>query len=204
MSAEIRRQPIQKRSLARRERILAATQQLLRRKGVEELKMSEVAEVAQIQIGSLYQYYSNKGALLTDLSQLYFNNAREQLEAALAKVQRREEVWTGLEKVFEQYVRQHRQDRAWAEVIRGISADRELQRLNFEDSLRNADLLYKHLVKKKWSKGSLKLRDFCRLALHLPSEVIQLSSYLGQKEGSRLESLYKDLFRRELRTLLLD
>ena len=50
----------QQRSRERLERILAAASELIAEKGSDQVKMSELAELAGISIGSLYQYFPTR------------------------------------------------------------------------------------------------------------------------------------------------
>jgi AcrR family transcriptional regulator len=59
-----RRRPKQARSRATREAIVEATAQILERRGSEGLNTNAVAERAGVSIGTLYQYFADKQALL--------------------------------------------------------------------------------------------------------------------------------------------
>lgn len=61
---EPRKSPVQARSAASVEAILKATVQVLVRVGKEKLTTTRVAERAGVSVGTLYQYFPNKGALL--------------------------------------------------------------------------------------------------------------------------------------------
>lgn len=59
-----RKQPRQARSAATLEAVFEACIQVLRAEGLERLTTTRVAERAGVSVGSLYQYYPNKEALL--------------------------------------------------------------------------------------------------------------------------------------------
>src|SRR5688572_25835761 len=82
----IRRQPAQQRSQERRERILAVASDLIADKGSEPLKMSEIAQLAGISIGSLYQYFPDKRAVVRTLAERFATENRRCVDAALAAV----------------------------------------------------------------------------------------------------------------------
>jgi AcrR family transcriptional regulator len=63
-----RKTPLQSRATATRDAILQAATQIITREGLAAFNTNRVAEVAGISVGSLYQYYPNKAALLTALS----------------------------------------------------------------------------------------------------------------------------------------
>jgi AcrR family transcriptional regulator len=62
-----RKRPRQERSRATVETVLAATARVLVRRGFDGLTTNEVAEAAGVSIGSLYQYFPNKAALVAAL-----------------------------------------------------------------------------------------------------------------------------------------
>jgi AcrR family transcriptional regulator len=61
---EARKAPVQTRSTATVEAIFEATIQVLLREGAERLTTTRVADRAGVSVGTLYQYYPNKQALL--------------------------------------------------------------------------------------------------------------------------------------------
>ncbi|MBW2189210.1 MAG: TetR family transcriptional regulator [Deltaproteobacteria bacterium] len=63
-----RRQPRQERSRDRVDRILEATAELLDEMPVDKITTAAIAETAQVPIGSVYQYFPNKLAVLAELT----------------------------------------------------------------------------------------------------------------------------------------
>lgn len=64
---EPRRKPTQRRSKVLVDAIIQACQQVLENEGVEQLTTNRIAEVAGVTIGSIYQYFPNKEAILANL-----------------------------------------------------------------------------------------------------------------------------------------
>jgi AcrR family transcriptional regulator len=69
--AAVRKQPQQPRAEVTYEAMLEATARVLDQSGVEGLTTNRVAEVAGVSIGSLYQYFPNKQALIAALLDRY-------------------------------------------------------------------------------------------------------------------------------------
>jgi AcrR family transcriptional regulator len=65
-----RRQPTQERGKERVRIILAAALELFKERGIEETTTNDIAERAQIPIGSLYRYYPNKDTIIVALTEL--------------------------------------------------------------------------------------------------------------------------------------
>ncbi|KJH69574.1 TetR/AcrR family transcriptional regulator [Aliterella atlantica] len=72
-SATPRKQPKQERSQATVEAILLATTHILTENGYDQLTTNRVAERAGVSIGSLYQYFPNKQALIFALAEHHAN-----------------------------------------------------------------------------------------------------------------------------------
>jgi AcrR family transcriptional regulator len=69
--SEPRKSPVQARSTASVDAILKATVQVLLRVGKEKLTTTRVAARAGVSVGTLYQYFPNKGALLRAAMKLH-------------------------------------------------------------------------------------------------------------------------------------
>jgi AcrR family transcriptional regulator len=79
-----RRQPGQARAQATVNAILEATVKVLDREGLDAATTSRIAEVAGVSVGSLYQYFPHRDAILTALQDREFARALGFLESALA------------------------------------------------------------------------------------------------------------------------
>src|SRR5689334_5487336 len=82
-----RRAPAQQRSRERQERILQAARELIAETGSDRVRMNEVAERAGISIGSLYQYFPDKQAIVRTLAEHYTAETYRCVEMALVGVQ---------------------------------------------------------------------------------------------------------------------
>lgn len=80
-----RKRPRQKRSQATVDAILEATAQVLVTDGYDKTSTNRVAERAGVSIGSLYQYFPNKEALVGELVDRYSNRVMQLILAELAE-----------------------------------------------------------------------------------------------------------------------
>ncbi len=81
---DLRKLPTQKRSLERYERMLASAAALLEEEGYDNLKTVTIAERAGVPVGSVYQFFPNKYAILTVLVERWLaadNDALAEVEA---------------------------------------------------------------------------------------------------------------------------
>lgn len=82
-SAKPRKQPQQDRSRITVEAILEATARILTEKGYSKTNTNQIAELAGVSIGSLYQYFPNKESLMAALIQQHEDEMVELFESKL-------------------------------------------------------------------------------------------------------------------------
>jgi AcrR family transcriptional regulator len=87
--SEPRKTPKQKRSQETVSRILDAAARLLDEQGYTATTTNHVAELAGVSIGSLYQYFPNKDALLVALAERHLTEAASDMEERLAELRER-------------------------------------------------------------------------------------------------------------------
>jgi len=104
---EPRKAPSQERSRAKVEQILQATHQLLESQGLEKLTTNAIAKQAGMSVGSLYQYFPNKQAVIFELYQRWLNSVREELleydHDSLPTVKTREDVALLARELLQEY-----------------------------------------------------------------------------------------------------
>lgn len=83
-----RKNPEQDRSRATVDAILSAAAHVLVKAGYEAFTTNRVAERAGVSIGSLYQYFPNKDALLCELMKRHLHDIEASLEFAMQDVER--------------------------------------------------------------------------------------------------------------------
>jgi AcrR family transcriptional regulator len=79
----LKKQPTQSRAQRTVERLVNTTGELVRAYGLEALTTNKVAEHANVNIATLYQYFPHKQALISALVQSYLNNLTHTLNDLL-------------------------------------------------------------------------------------------------------------------------
>jgi AcrR family transcriptional regulator len=79
--ARIRREPRQARSRARVAQILAAADAIVTQEGVEALTVRRIAERAGVPVGSLYQFFPDKGSVVDTMARAYIAELDAAIEA---------------------------------------------------------------------------------------------------------------------------
>ena len=85
-NAEPRKRPTQQRSREMVDRILEAAARIFAEQGYHGTTTNHVAEAAEVSVGSLYQYFPNKDALLVGLAEQHVAEAIEGLTAVAAQL----------------------------------------------------------------------------------------------------------------------
>jgi AcrR family transcriptional regulator len=86
MAARVRKQPQQARAQETVRAILEATVQILDSEGLDAATTTRIAEVAGVSIGSLYQYFSHRDAVLKALQEREFERTLAMMQRVLADV----------------------------------------------------------------------------------------------------------------------
>jgi len=181
-----RRTPVQKRSRDRVDAILAAARDLVVEHGSDALRMSEVAARAGIPIGSLYQYFPDKPAILRELSLQLMARVRETLAGGLEGISSKTEALERIDMILAQYYDLFLNEPDIRDVWAATQSDKELQRLDIEDSRENGRLIYeamKHLVQPRHRR---RLRAATFLHAHLVGAGVRLAISVHRAEGDRL------------------
>jgi len=142
-SLQPRRRPAQARSRERMERILEAARELVETRPAETVTAAAIARRAGLPIGSLYQYFPNRLAVLAELS-------RRSLEAidreALAVLEDgRHLPWRqAVERVVDAHLEAMQRSSPATRVLRALAPSREFSEIGDESNARFADALCAH------------------------------------------------------------
>jgi AcrR family transcriptional regulator len=132
---EQRKSPVQARSTASVEAILKATIQVLLKAGKERLTTTRVAARAGVSVGTLYQYFPNKSALLRAALQRHMDEVGLVLETVC-----REQAGASLEKMAAALVTgffaAKMKDAKASAALYSVSSDVDGARISHEMSLR--------------------------------------------------------------------
>lgn len=202
MTANIRRQPTQERAKARVERILAAASELIAETGSDTVRMTEVAARAGIPIGSLYQYFPDKAAILRLLALRFMERVREGLREGLAGIASGEAALDRIDAILDQYYATFLTEPVVRDIWSGTQSDKDLQEIDIEDSRANGRLVFdalKPLVKKR---DHARFEASCFLLMQLSGAAVRLAIAVDRREGDRLMTEYRRMVRSEMRSFV--
>ena len=200
----IRRQPTQARARERVERILTAATELIAETGSDAVRMTEVAERAGVPIGSLYQYFPDKPAILRTLAMRVMERVRDGLKQSLRDVQDSKDALSRVDATLAGYYELFLTEPVTRDIWSATQSDKTLQELDIEDSRQNAEIFssaLSHLVP-ELEHERLEAASF--LLMQLSGAAVRLAIAVGRKEGDRQIDEFRRIMRRELESLLED
>lgn len=194
----MRRAPSQKRSRERVERMLAAASALIAEKGSDALKMGEVADKAQVSIGSLYQYFPDKAAIIRTLAQRYNAKGRECIEAELAPVTDAVGFRRAFGDLIDIYYNLFLTEPVMRDIWSGTQADKELREVELADGRANGELLASVLRRLRPKADPDQLDRLAFLVMSLGDATMRLAISVSEAEGRALVERFKQMVLREL------
>lgn len=193
-----RREPTQKRSRERVERILAVSTELIGEQGSDALRMSDVAQKAGISIGSLYQYFPDKGAIVTALAERIHAESRACIADGLESVTTLQDFHEAFAELIKIYYGMFLSEPVMRDVWSGMQADRNLRAVELAQSRINGELLARVLKRLRPSADSEALGAKAFLVMQLGEATMRLAVSVPRAEGDLLVETYTRMALREL------
>jgi AcrR family transcriptional regulator len=190
-TAPLRRAPSQRRSRERVERLLAAASALIAARGSEAMRMSDVAAGAGVPIGSLYQYFPDKGAIIRTLAERYNARGHACIEAELATVRSAAGLRAALARLTDAYYALFLAEPVMRDIWSGTQADKALQAIDVADIRANAALLQTALERLRPRADRARLAISALLTMQLIAATVRLAISLERGEGDALIAAFK-------------
>lgn len=121
----LRRQPVQQRSAKRVEQMLDASAQLIDELGYEALTTTLIAKRAGVAVGSLYQFFPDKRAVVQALTQRNLERFIQQITERLESMDAGH-WWDVVDSILDIYLRMHREIPGFSKVHFGDVVDTQL------------------------------------------------------------------------------
>lgn len=191
------RQPQQARSRARVERMLEAADRILATEGFEALTIRRIATEAGVPVGSIYQFFPDKGAIVDHLARTYIADFEALMAGLVAEADDLVDTDVpGL--VLDAFVATYRAKPGYVAIWRGRHLSPELQQA--DDA--NNELLAGELARLLGRTTGRAVDDpelvlACRVAVHVGDALLQLAFRLDPNgdeavlaEAKRIQRLY--------------
>ncbi|SFP88129.1 DNA-binding transcriptional regulator, AcrR family [Amycolatopsis arida] len=121
----LRRQPVQQRSARRVERMLDASAELIEEMGYDALTTTLIAKRAGVAVGSLYQFFPDKRAVVQAMTQRNLEKFMAAVGERLATVDH-QHWWDVVDSLLDIYLRMHREVPGFSKVHFGDVVDMRL------------------------------------------------------------------------------
>jgi AcrR family transcriptional regulator len=162
------------------------------------MRMSEVAEMAGISIGSLYQYFPDKSAIIQTLARRYNAKSRKCIEAELSNVHDIDGFREAFARLIDIYYGIFLAEPVIRDIWSATQADKALAELEIEESRANAELVAATLIRVRPNADLEQLTASAFLIMYLGEATMRLAISVGRAEGDRLVERYKRMVLEEL------
>ena len=194
----VRREPTQKRSRERVERILSCASALIERSGSDAMRMSDVAEMAGISIGSLYQYFPDKGAIIRTLAERYNVLGRQCIAEGLQGVTDSEGLRRAFGELIDIYYAMFLAEPVMRDIWSGTQADKALRDIDLADSRINGAVLAAARARVEAGADRAELETSSFLIMQLGEATMRLAISVERREGDALGEHFKRMVLREM------
>lgn len=198
IAVPVRRAPQQQRSRERVERILNAAKGLIERSGSDAMKMGELAEHAAISIGSLYQYFPDKAAVIGALAERYNEEGRACIRDSLVGVGDAAGFRRAFGELIDIYYGLFLAEPVMRDIWSGTQADKSLHGIDLIDSHENGALVGAVLARIFPDIDSEELISRATLVMYLGNATMRLAISVDRQEGDAYVSNYKRMALAEL------
>ena len=124
-STPLRRRPVQQRSAARVERMLEACANLIEEVGYDGVTTTLIAERAGVAVGSLYQFFPDKRAVVQALTMRNLDQFMDMIANRIGSAQL-DHWWDAVDMVFDAYVSMYREVPGFTQIRFGDVVDLRL------------------------------------------------------------------------------
>ena len=186
-----RRSPAQQRSRERMERILLVATELIARQGSDTVKMNEIAKLAEISIGSLYQYFPDKRAIVRTLAERYAAHNLACVKDALDSVSDLDSLLKAFARLIDEYYQLFLAEPVMRDIWTGVQADKQLQALEQAESQASGALFTAALRRAHPRANAKRIATTAFLIWQLGESTMRLAIAHDSSEGAALVGAYK-------------
>ncbi len=180
------RQPRQKRAIERVQLILDTAVEMILEGDVNSLKMNELADRAGIPVGSVYQYFPSKSAVIKRLMEIQLEEAKVIARESYIQVTNKREFVEHLIDGVDTLYKAKRGDRLIQEIWAGSQADGLIRHLHDEDNRYHAALMFDTATRVMPNIPAEDMQVRCLLCSVLIDSVVRMAVNKEEEEGAAL------------------
>ena len=196
-------EPKQLRSRKRVDSVIANATTLIASKGLDGFTMQDVATKTAIPIGSLYQFFPDRNALIAKMFSNLLLETDAVIQDAFDRVESIDQLETETRGIVSKLHEIARSRKAYVEISQSTQALPSISHLEQENNLKNADLMFRTIV--RVSPSSLphqKVKTACLLISSLVSATIRIAVKLPKEDAVLLVKEFEEMSGAHFRTIL--
>lgn len=197
MDTRLRRPPKQQRSRGRVEEILAAAKKLIGEKGIDAVKMREIAALAGGPISSVYQYFPNKSAILAMLFEQWSEEMASRVTERLDAVDDVEGLMAAASDLLDYFHSRVAEDSTILDLLNAVQADKALTGLDLAGTRSQAQTFCRAGERFVPTERHEEFRRTTFLMFHLAFGAVRLAVW-EQADNSSILADFKAIIRRQL------
>lgn len=174
-------------------------------RGLDGLQMRELSKRAKVPIGTLYQFFDNRNAILAYLAARYLTWQDEEIISRFKQIDSVEGWLAAVEGaglIFYQY---NLQQPAIAEIWRAGSPSEAVREIDSASTERHTKLLFNMLrpfMSKQVQDSELEI--ICKMVCQLTATAVRMALQLPKEQGEVYINQFEDMVRARLAELLQD
>lgn len=196
-----RREPVQKRSRERYERMLEVAKELIAQGGSDAMKMSDIAARAGVPIGSLYQFFPDKASIVRVLAERTHAESRQCIKDGLAGAEEMVALRGAFADLIDEYYAIFLAEPVMRDIWGATQTDKSLAALELAESRRNGALLGEAIMTLKPDADAETVATSAFLIMHLGEATMRMALQLPPDEGCAIVDSFKRMADRELAAL---
>ena len=192
-----RRVPTQQRSRDRLARILTCAESLIAAQGSDRLRMAELAQLSGISIGSLYQYFPDKPAIIHALATRYNAESRRCVVETFASVTEINGLHHAFTALMTEFYRLVRGGPVMRDIWAGMQSDKVLAALQLEESRAMGAVLAETISRARSVVDKEAVAVSAFLLWDLGEAAVRLAIGADEQTGAKIIAAYTRMALRE-------
>ena len=166
---------------------------LFQETGMDQVSMREIARESDMPIGSVYQYFPNKQAIVRQIWENYTASINGLLESEFEAIrdQPSAAAMQGMvDRVVSKMAEYHINNPAFPEILRCVDASPDLRQLNLQDTMQAAERIQAMILRVNPQVDEAALKNYAIIASEATSSTIRLGQ---QMPADQRDQLYESL-----------
>lgn len=200
-SIKVRKHPVQARSRARVNAILNVAKEMIAEHGSDGLKMNALAQQAEVPIGTVYQFFPNKSAVIYTLVSAAMKHNRANLEAQFSDINSLEDAAERIDPAVRGYYQYLKDEPVVRSILSSTQGDKKLQAMDQEDSRLNGAMMFERLKTFIAEEDHEQLMVMLFLNSHLTGSLARLAAMEPPDMAEKMQQAFIKSAQRDLMSL---